>query len=143
MGGGVSVSLVQLATSFATLFNNGSQVKPTLIKKKGDDKGHGSDMVVVSPESANLAIEKTMTSLTRIPGSELDRFDIRYVISDVQKPDFKKGGYAKDCYSSILVCGLKHKGDYYTIAMVIDEPHRRDGKWVHDVKPVFEKLMAL
>lgn len=131
-GQGVSVSGVQLVTAVSSIANGGFIMKPYIVRSVKDPSGRvvtESHPViarrVISEQTAEV-LSEMLVSVTEKGGTGVEAaiadFDVAGKTGTAQKPDFKKGGYARGAYVASFVGFVPAKDPKLAILVTVDEP---------------------
>ncbi len=150
-GQGVSVSAIQLLGGISAIANNGTLMKPMLIKKVVSNTGEDLRVYrpqavrqVVSPKTAqqvkfmmSLAVAQDGTGTK----AALDGYTVCGKTGTAQKALKNGKGYAKNRYISVFAGFAPKKDPELAILVVVDEP--RNKYYGGDVAaPAFKNIMA-
>ncbi|MFH1075835.1 MAG: penicillin-binding protein 2 [Pseudomonadota bacterium] len=148
-GQGVSVTVFQLAMALSAIANNGTLMKPILVKEIIDDKGNVVNRYeptpirqVVSPEIAHT-ITQILTTVVAEGGTgtkaSLQDFAVAGKTGTAQKAEIGAKGYAVKKYVSSFIGFVPADDPEVTIVVAIDEPQGQIYGGVV-AAPVFQKI---
>ncbi len=131
-GQGLSVTSLQLASSFGALANHGQLMQPRIVKRF--EGPHGETLEesqprarrqVVSPRIARLVTDM-LTSVTGEGGTGVEAAIDGYLVAGktgtAQKADYVHGGYAADKWMSSFIGYAPADRPRLVVSVVIDEP---------------------
>jgi len=131
-GQGVSVSGVQLLSAVSSIANGGFLMKPYVVRSVKDPSGavvsESHPVVtrrVISSETAgtltDMLVGVTEEGGTGVKAAIAD-FEVAGKTGTAQKPDFKRGGYARGAYVASFVGFVPAKNPRLAILVTVDEP---------------------
>ena len=126
-GHGLAASPVHLAAAYATLANGGRRVRPTLVR--GGNAEPGEQVFSADTSRRMMSIIRDVVSRgtgrrTNLPGYEVGG---KTGTADKYKPG---GGYYRDRVISTFVSVFPTNRPKYVMAISLDEPEDRSGKYV-------------
>lgn len=131
-GQGVSVSGVQLLSAVSAIANGGFLMKPYVVRSVKDQNGavvsESHPVVtrrVISSETAGtltgMLVGVTEEGGTGVKAAIAD-FEVAGKTGTAQKPDFKRGGYARGAYVASFVGFVPADNPRLAILVTVDEP---------------------
>ncbi|HBG46875.1 MAG TPA: penicillin-binding protein [Deltaproteobacteria bacterium] len=131
-GQGISVSGLQLVTALSSIANGGFLMQPYVVRSVKGPSGvvvTESHPVIVRrtmSEATSKELTKMMTGVTEENGTgtkaALEDFDVAGKTGTAQKPDFKRGGYARGAYMASFMGFVPADNPRLAILVSIDEP---------------------
>ncbi|HHQ68764.1 MAG TPA: penicillin-binding protein 2 [Halothiobacillaceae bacterium] len=139
-GYGLSVNLLQLATAYATLGNQGKAVSPTLIIRDHTPEGEQ----VFSPEVANTVVQLMESAVSPTGTARRAGIDDYYVAAKTGtvRRLSPQGGYASDSYNTIFVGMAPASDPRLVLAIWMTDPQTRPPYAGQIVAPVFQEIMS-
>jgi cell division protein FtsI (penicillin-binding protein 3) len=150
IGQGVAVTVLQMASVYATVANNGVLRPPTLLR--GTVDAHGR-VAKAEPKPARRVLSaRTARSLSRIlegvvadggtgTAAALDEWRVAGKTGTAGKPDTERGGYLPGAYVGSFIGYAPAERPAVVVAVVIDQPTR--GYYGGSVAaPVFREVTA-
>lgn len=150
-GQGISVSAMQLISGISAIANNGTLMKPMLIKKIISRKG--KDLKVYHPETIRRVIssksaqqvKKMMSLVVEEEGTgtkaAMDGYTVCGKTGTAQKALENKRGYSKNNYISVFAGFAPKNNPELAILVAVDEPRKQ--YYGGDVAaPAFKTIMA-
>lgn len=120
IGQGIAVTPLQMACAYAAIANNGSLVRPHLVK----DGQTPAARQVISPEVASEL--RSMLRVTVETGTgtnaQVDGYDVAGKTGTAQAFDPKHGGYSKNMYVASFVGMVPADNPRLVILVVVNEP---------------------
>ena len=138
-GYGLSVNLLQLATAYAILGNQGRAVEPTLLARDRIEPGEQ----VISPAVANTVVQLMEAAVSPTGTARRAGVDDYYVAAKTGtvRRLSPQGGYAEDSYNTVFV-GLAPASDpRLVLAVWMTDPQTRPPFAGQIVAPVFQEIM--
>lgn len=133
-GQGISVNLLQIASAYCSLANEGKAVKAKIIDKITHDTGViTSQKNIISSQKNIISAETSRKVLTALEATVNEGSGIRAKIpgfriggktGTAQVPDLKTGGYKKGAYISSFVMVLPIEDPQFVIAVAIHEAQK-------------------
>jgi cell division protein FtsI (penicillin-binding protein 3) len=146
-GQGISITALQLASSFATLANDGLRMKPFLIQSIRREHGAGAVTTRPEPEARVVSVEAArqvsqMLEAVVMPGgtarsAAIDGIRVAGKTGTAQKAE--NGRYNPDKWVSSFVGYLPADDPRLVIAVVVDEPKKNHFGGVV-AAPVFKRI---
>jgi len=133
IGQGVAVTVLQMASVYATVANNGVLRSPTLLRGTVDARGHLAK-VKRKPGRRVLSV-RTARTLSRIlegvvkdggtgTAAALEEWRVAGKTGTARKPDNVRGGYRPGAYVGSFIGYAPAERPAVVVAVVIDEPTR-------------------
>ncbi|HTE67416.1 MAG TPA: penicillin-binding transpeptidase domain-containing protein, partial [Actinomycetes bacterium] len=133
IGQGVAVTVLQMASVYATVANNGVLRSPTLLRGTVDARGHQAK-AKRKPGRRVLSV-RTARTLSRIlegvvkdggtgTAAALEEWRVAGKTGTARKPDNVRGGYRPGAYVGSFIGYAPAERPAVVVAVVIDEPTR-------------------
>jgi cell division protein FtsI (penicillin-binding protein 3) len=133
IGQGVAVTVLQMASVYATVANNGVLRSPTLLRGTVDARGHVAK--ATRKPGRRVLSAKTARSLSRILEgvveeggtgtlAALEEWRVAGKTGTARKPDNVRGGYRPGAYVGSFIGYAPAEKPAVVVAVVIDEPTR-------------------
>jgi cell division protein FtsI (penicillin-binding protein 3) len=133
IGQGVAVTVLQMASVYATVANNGVLRSPTLLRGTVDARGHIAKAArkpgrrVLSARTART-LSKILEGVVREGGTgtlaALEEWRVAGKTGTARKPDNVRGGYRPGAYVGSFIGFAPAEKPAVVVAVVIDEPTR-------------------
>jgi cell division protein FtsI (penicillin-binding protein 3) len=149
-GQGVAVSALQLGAAVSAIANDGLLMKPCMVKRVTDSKGHVVEesmptplRQVISPENARhlkRMMERTVEKGGTGVRAALRDYTVAGKTGTAQKADPAGRGYAEDKYMALFVGFSPVENPEIVTLVVIDEPQKKHYGGVV-AAPVFKRIV--
>ena len=149
IGQGVAVTLLQLATAYATLANDGTALDPKIVRGTVGDDGRltpastGDERQVVSPDSAAQVRDMLEVAVAGESGTgnlaQIDGYKVAGKTGTARKPSADARGYSGEYVATFV--GMAPADDpRIVVAVMLDEPDVYYGGVV--AAPLFQEIMS-